>query len=228
MIVEQQKRLSLFAKFWAPGKVKTRLAATLGDQQAAKIYRVFVETITTRLAKVADVRTIWFTPTDAERAFRELVDSDWQLQEQASGSLGTRMQAMFAHELSSPTKSAVLLGTDSPNVPIEVVELAFDHLKRTKLVLGPTDDGGYYLIGARGAPPPVFDRMPLSTPQLWEATLTRLNELGWREGTDYAVLPPWYDVDIEPDLQRLVADLGQSNLRCDSPLGCLLSSLTTL
>lgn len=211
-----------------PGKVKTRLAATLGEQQAADIYHVFVQTLIQRLGQIASERTLWFTPLESRAAFRELAGSEWQLQAQATGDLGDRMQAIFAQQLADPSRSIVLLGTDSPNVPLETIEQAFDHLQRVKLVLGPTDDGGYYLIGARNAPPPVLYDMPYSSPKLWQATLNRLAELGWREGPDYVVLPPWYDVDTEADLHRLVADLGQSNLDLHSPLGRLLHLLPSL
>lgn len=202
------QHLCLFAKHWTPGEVKTRLAATIGETEAADIFREFVVTQLARLGHLGGERSLVFSPPSARDAFEQTAGENWRVQPQASGDLGDRMHSLFVEKLACDGDACVLLGCDSPNVPVEFVEQAFAALASVRLVLGPTDDGGYYLIGARGQVPPVFDKMPYSTPQLWAATMDRLACLGWREGTDYAVLPPWYDVDTASDLSRLQGELA--------------------
>lgn len=189
--------------------MKTRLAAVVGDHRAAELYHEFIATVIARVGKNADQKTLWFAPSECGAVFSELAGDDWQVHPQSEGDLGRRMQQMFESELSVQGCQCVLLGTDSPNLPTDYVERAFAALLSARLVLGPADDGGYYLIGACGEVPPVFDEMPFSTPRLWDATISRLAEMRWREGIDYVVLPPWYDIDTADDLARLRSDLEQ-------------------
>ncbi len=219
--------LTLFAKHWTPGKVKTRLAATVGDESAAGIYREFVATLLERLSTLGDRRAVYFSPEKHREEFANLAGESWQLRLQSDGGLGDRMARMFEAELAAPDARCVLLGTDSPNVPIPVVESAFDALHSVKLVLGPTGDGGYYLVGARDEVPPLFEEMPFSTPQLWQATIDRLRRLGWREGEDYALLPAWYDVDTVEDLHHLQRDLHALTATNDPALARLAKQLVT-
>ena len=113
------------------------------------------------------------------------------------------MEHYFSAALAAGGDRVVLLGSDSPNVPVAYVEQAFDALKRNDTVLGPTADGGYYLVGVRGRVPPIFAGVAWSTPQVWEQTATRLRAAN----CTFAELPVWYDVDDAADLRRLRDDL---------------------
>ncbi|MEM6328673.1 MAG: TIGR04282 family arsenosugar biosynthesis glycosyltransferase [Planctomycetota bacterium] len=196
-------QLGVFAKFWAPGSVKTRLAATLGEDAAAMLAKRFIETLIERLAERAERCVVGFSPANARTAFSSLCGACWSVEPQPPGDLGQRMQQYFADAFASGVERVVLLGADSPDVPLEIVGQAFDLLARRRLVLGPADDGGYYLIGASGGCPPVFDGMPWSSERLWAATTERLASLGWREGVDWQALPAWYDIDTHKDLVQL-------------------------
>lgn len=204
------QHLCLLAKHWTPGKVKTRLAASIGDCEAADCFREFVGTLLSRLAAVAEARSLVYWPLEEREAFAAIAGAGWRVEPQSAGGLGERMRALFDSKITSQNDCCVLLGCDSPNVPTEYIEQAFTSLKSARLVLGPTDDGGYYLIGARGEVPPVLDDMPYSTPELWAETIERLTGFGWAEGTDYVILPPWYDVDTAADLARLRRELAES------------------
>lgn len=206
------QHLCLLAKHWTPGKVKTRLAASIGDSEAANCFREFLRTLLSRLAAVAEARSLVYWPLDEHEAFAAIAGAGWRVEPQSAGGLGERMRAVFEAKLTSQHDCCVLLGGDSPNLPTQYVEQAFASLESARLVLGPTDDGGYYLIGARGEVPPVLDDMPYSTPELWAKTIERLAGLGWAEGTDYVVLPPWYDVDTAADLARLRRELAESEV----------------
>ncbi len=203
------KALGLFAKYWQPGKVKTRLASSLGPERAASIYREFVLSMLTRLSPIADERVLAFSPADRAGDFAEILPKGWRLEPQSDGDLGTRMKNFFAHRFAEGYEQVVLLGTDSPNVPVAHVVQAMTELKSHDAVLGPTEDGGYYLVGACRQVPPIFEGIPWSTSSVWQATTRALQE------ADYtlAVLPTWYDVDEAADHGRLVAELARSDDR---------------
>jgi len=210
----------LFAKYWQPGQVKTRLAASLGAEQAAEIYRQFVLTMLRRFSACCDCKLLVYAPPERGQEFKQSTPDGWQLEPQADGDLGRRMQQFFARRLEAGCQRVVLLGSDSPNVPLEYVEQAFQRLRQCDVVLGPTDDGGYWLIGVSSDVPALFSDIPWSTPQVWPATINALQAAG----VGYETLPAWYDVDRAEDLKRLIADLRADAGR-DQPLDGLLQTL---
>lgn len=201
-------RFAVFAKYWTPGKVKTRLADTIGDENAAAVYRRFVETILRRCADVGDSREVAFAPDTAEDGFESFLVAEhltggWQTHSQGEGDLGTRMRRFFDRSFSTGAKKVVLIGTDSPTLPKEIFSRAFDELERFEAVLGPTEDGGYYLVGARDTTPPIFADIAWSTSKVWQQTVRHLQE----HHVSYSTLPMWYDVDEIKDLRRLKSEL---------------------
>ena len=214
--------LGLFAKYWQPGEVKTRLGAAIGDRQAAAIYRQFVVALVGRLSDCRTEKWLAYTPYEHQREFQQIVSNDWILELQAEGDLGDRMRAFFANRLASGSERTVLLGSDSPQMPLESIEQAFEQLRRHQLVLGPSEDGGYWLIGVSGTLPSVFNDIPWGTPAVWEATVDRLRATN----TSYGMLPVCYDVDEQSDLERLIRDL-HDQAGCDRHLDRLRESLIT-
>ncbi len=197
--------LGLFAKYWEPGRVKTRLARSIGNEKAARIYEAFVAATVARLSAIHCTRVLSYWPDDARTrlAFESAEAQGWSLVPQTEGDLGERMAGYFIQQFSAGTDRVVLLGTDSPNVPLIEVQEAFEHLKTCDVVLGPTDDGGYYLVGAAKRVPPIFADIPWSTPGVLPKTIACLE----KEGFSYTTLDPWYDVDEIYDLHRLIEDL---------------------
>jgi rSAM/selenodomain-associated transferase 1 len=128
---------------------------------------------------------------------------------QAEGTLGDRMSAAFARAFSSGARSVVIFGSDSPTLPRSVPPLAFHHLQESDLVVGPTDDGGYYLIGCRRFDPRLFEGVEWSTPLTCSKTLANAANLGYRT----SLLERWFDLDSWSDVGRLLADF-----RCGAPL----------
>ncbi len=208
--IARARVVGVFAKYWTPGNVKTRLAATIGDERAATFHREAVVTTLARLIQINALHILAVTPREHVDSFRCDTMPDWQIEAQCDGDLGERMTDFFAQLLPQSPFGVVLMGSDSPDLPMSLVDDAFDRLQRVRLVLGPSDDGGYYLIGARGDVPPVLDDMPFGTPSLFEATLARLDGLGWKPGTDFDTLAPWYDIDDYDDLVRLKRQLAGS------------------
>lgn len=215
--------LGVFAKFWEPGKVKTRLAATVGEVNAARLHRLFLETILDRCRLAADRRVIVATPTERLTEFQAICPAEWDVRPQAEGNLGDRMRAFLEEEFQSDAGRVFILGCDSPNFPMKCLDEAFDLLHRYDVVLGPSDDGGYYAIGVRRqvwldetlSLDRIFRDVPWGTEDVLARTMSSLDSASLR----YALLPPWYDVDRPEDLARLIVDLsGRARCRALSTL----------
>jgi rSAM/selenodomain-associated transferase 1 len=197
--------LGVFAKHWAKGSVKTRLAAHLGDDAACELYREFVKCTIQRFSNIADRRVLAFWPPEARTAFQQFEAGGWELAAQTPGDLGARMRRFFDDAWKSGVQRAVLIGSDSPTLPVEYVEQAFALLEQYAVVLGPACDGGYYLVAAANHTPAIFDGIAWSTPEVWGQTIARLHA----SQTPFAILPEWYDVDEVAALRRLHQELSQ-------------------
>lgn len=202
--------LGVFAKYWAVGQVKTRLAAHLGGAAAARVQLAMLRTTLGRFAAAADSRCLAVWPPDRLAEFEVLAGDDWVIVTQAPGDLGLRMWRFFADRFREGASKVVLIGSDSPTLPLCHLEAAFDQLERNDVVLGPSDDGGYYLIGATNRlvnpadrPVGVFENMPWSTDAVLVRTVERLEQ----DRVPFALLPTWYDIDRREDLDRLRNEL---------------------
>jgi rSAM/selenodomain-associated transferase 1 len=197
--------IAIVAKAPRPGEVKTRLCPPLSVREAAELHRAF---LTDKIEQVrslpAATRAVVYTP-DEERGFFERVAPDFVLIAQTPGDLGARLAASFDYFFADGYEAAVLIDSDSPTLPREFLLRALDLLVSADVdvVLGPTADGGYYLIGLRAARPELFTDMPWSSSRLLAETASRARALGLRLGW----LPPWFDVDTAPDLERLASSL---------------------
>lgn len=202
-------QLGMFAKYWQPGAVKTRLAVSIGDNAAASLHRLFVQTLLRRLQNVASRNVLCFTPANSADSFGQLSLGTWILEPQSPGNLGTRMRHYFETALSAaePPRT-ILIGSDSPDLPVEYVAEAAEKLREFPVVVGPTTDGGYYLIGLSQLVPPIFDDIPWSTPHVWPQTVARLDAAQ----IPYHVLPQWYDVDDEEGLNALLCRINENGI----------------
>jgi len=133
-----------------------------------------------------------------------LAGERYELTAQPEGDLGGRMAAFFDSVFQQGASQAVLVGTDSPTLPLSYISRAFEQLEEVDLVLGPATDGGYYLIGLSGSIPSIFQNMNWSRPSVLADTMNRLRGSSWRLG----LLPPWYDVDTLDDWQMLRGHLS--------------------
>jgi hypothetical protein len=173
------------------------------------LYRRFLLTLLRRFDRIAQRRVLAYTPSDKRAEFALLHAEGWALEEQAVGDLGMRMHNYFSAAFRSGAERVVLIGSDSPTLPQDYVTGAFQLLRSFPVVLGPSDDGGYYLVGAAGGVPPIFAGVAWSTPRVWSQTQSLLRAAGYRWG----VLPAWYDVDDLPGLRTMERELaGQQPL----------------
>ncbi len=142
---------------------------------------------------------VCYTPSTAREEFVALTNA--HLTPQADGHLGARMRAAFDDVFARGFERVVLIGSDLPTLPPEHITLAMTALARAPIVLGPADDGGYYLIGLRELYPELFDEVSWGSRDVLAQTLTRAE----RAGVTVELISAWHDVDTSDDLQRVSA-----------------------
>ncbi len=212
------RALALLAKWPRPGAVKTRLAADTTPAWAAAVADAFLRDLSRRLAAVDARRVLAHAPDDTEaRAFFAAAAPAFALTPQADGDLGQRMAALVRDLYADGAAAVVLVGADSPTLPVAFVEQAFRALEGgADVVLGPATDGGYYLLGCARRVPPIFDGISWGGPRVLAETVARLEGVSGR----LALLPPWYDVDTLADwwaLQGHLAALRRAGSEVDLP-----------
>jgi rSAM/selenodomain-associated transferase 1 len=184
--------LLVVAKRPAPGQTKTRLTPPLTPEQAAELIR-----------RIPDARPILaYLPEGAEDYFRRLAP-DFDLLPQRGADLGARLDQALSHCLADGFQRAVIMDSDSPTLPAEHLAQAFAALETADVVLGPCEDGGYYLMGLKRPAPRLLREVRMSTPNVLRDTLA----LADAEQLTVAQLPVWYDVDTVAELERLRAEL---------------------
>ena len=190
--------LIIFARLPRPGEVKTRLGQTLGMEQAAEVYRQFSEhafTLANRLAG-HDVRVyLFFDPLAEESEMRAWVKHRFRFFKQEGSDLGCRMRSAFDRTFHDGAARTVIIGTDVPELDEGTIGEAFCVLKTRDLVLGPSSDGGYYLLGMNAPTKDVFEGIVWSGPTVFTATVARIKRLG----LSYNQLPELADIDTRED-----------------------------
>ena len=162
-----------------PGRVKTRLAAEVGVQKAAQIYRRLVDHQIKQLPPGWPVE-IHFTPGNAMAEISEWLGSEFNYFPQADGNLGLRLASAAEGAFGRGASSVMFLGGDCPGVDKALLRKAADSLLENDVVIGPAEDGGYYLLGLRKQDRLLFYRVDWGTGKVLEQTLDRIKDLGWR------------------------------------------------
>ena len=184
-------RLVLFVRFPDPGQCKTRLIPALGPQGAADIHRILAQRTHTTLRASGHALTIAYTGASAAQ-FARWLGPDADLVEQEEGDLSSRLLP-FAQQA-----PVIFFGADTPDLRAHHVDAAVRALDTHEVVIGPAEDGGYYLIGMRRALPQLLVDMPWSTDQVLPQTLGRLGRMGIAP----AMLDMLADCDRPGDLAR--------------------------
>jgi rSAM/selenodomain-associated transferase 1 len=195
----------VFAKAPRPGGVKTRLCPPLSAAAAARLYRCFVLDVLDRVRALDGITpAVAYAPRRGRRFFAA-VRPRMLLIPQAGADLGARMAGVFQRLFERGFEAVVLIGADSPTLPPAYLRRAILAVHRADLdgVIGPSEDGGYYLIGLRRPCPELFSGIAWSTGRVLAQTRARARRAGRR----FRVLPTWYDVDTARDLRRLATEL---------------------
>jgi uncharacterized protein len=191
-------RLLVFVKAPRPGAVKTRLAAVLGDDGAARLYRALAEEEIRRTAPRAGEydRSFFFTPEGARPEIEGWLAGE-TLEPQEGDDLGERMSRAFASAFTAGARRVAIIGSDVPACGRDHVIEALRSLDDHDVVLGPTHDGGYYLIALDRPRPALFPSIPWSTPSVLPATAERAGVLG----LSVRMLDPLRDIDTLADIK---------------------------
>ncbi len=186
------RAIGMLCKAPRPGFAKTRLAAVLGDARAAELAAAFLRD-SAALAASLGPATAFYAPDDARAEIAALIPPGMALASQPAGDLGVRIIAAFA-ALGTP---ALVMGTDSPDLPPALLHQAWDALATHDAAFIPAEDGGYCAVALRAPAPALFTAIPWSCPDTLHATLRA------GRGLRIHLTAPWHDVDEANDLARI-------------------------
>ena len=197
-----------FVKYPEEGQVKTRLSAGLNEAVAAELYRNFVLDLLSMLEKLDFQFHIYLSPENSREKFIEWLGDQYSYVPQQGDDLGQRMKNALSQAFDQGFSRAIVIGSDMPDLPGELIDDAFLSLKTHDAVLGPTFDGGYYLIGFNSGTflPEVFEEMEWSTDTVFANTISRLRNAGLR----IHELPERRDIDVLADLKYLYLESGNN------------------
>lgn len=198
-----QRVLIVVAKQPAAGQTKTRLCPPLDGATAAALYGCLLRDSLDLARRTTGARhVIGYAPAEAAGFFAALAP-DMGLYPQRGADLGERLAQLLDDAFAQGATQAIVMSSDSPSLPAAYLRQAFAALDSHDTVLGPTEDGGYYLLGLTRPQPRLLREVRMSTPSVARDTLALAAELGLRT----ALLPPWYDIDTSADLARLAREL---------------------
>jgi len=198
----EDRCLIMFVRFPGHGQVKSRLAKDLGTGVATNLYRCFVEDLLERFSKESCKLCLAFHPAEKEHEMRKMLGGKFSYIPQMGDDLGERMKLAFLRCFSEGAHSVVLIGSDIPDLPVRIVAEAFLALDKYGSVIGPSLDGGYYLIGFRQdtLDEGVFARLPWGAETVFQETMKILQV----PGAPVYVLPAWRDIDKYEDIAALI------------------------
>ena len=198
--------LLVMAKRPSPGRTKSRLTPPYSAGDAAALYECFLRDVLDLARSVPNVTPfIAYSPPDSEIYFQELAP-DLRRVPQIGDKLGDRLDYVLSHCLEAGFKTAAAINSDSPTLPVSYLEQAFRCLaeEQTDVVLGPCEDGGYYLIGWKEPQPALVREVEMSTRHVLQDTLA----LAALHNLQVSLTPTWYDIDNIEDLKRLAGELA--------------------
>jgi rSAM/selenodomain-associated transferase 1 len=194
------------AKEPQPNMVKTRLIPDFSPVIASKIYHGFLMDRIDQVSEIPEVDYyIAYTPNSAENYFNNFASRNFVLIPQKGIDLGERLSNISSELFNKGYEKIVIMDSDSPNLPTQLIISSLIHLNEVDIVLGPCEDGGYYLVGLGRHVPEIFMDIPWSTPSVTETTMRKAESAG----RSISLLKKWYDVDTKKDLIRLKNDLDR-------------------
>ena len=199
--------LIVVAKEPVPGLTKTRLCPPFTPEAAAEFYHCLMLDTLALMARLEGVdHTVAYAPSSAHVYFKSLVPNGFRLIPQEGANLGERLANALSYHLDLGYRRVVIMNSDGPTLPLACLAEAFSALEDADITLGPSRDGGYYLIGMKRLHVDLFQAISWSTEQVFAQTLVRCRRLGL---TVYQ-LPEWYDIDVGADLEWLDRDLARN------------------
>ena len=195
----QEALIAIFAKVPEPGSVKTRLIPSLGPERAAGLAEAFLEDTVTRMRRLEWAECI----IAATQPFQRGYFKPHEVWLQSEGDLGERLEKVLRLALKR-RKTVLAIGSDTPNLPLQFLHHARHALATAGAVLGPSLEGGFYLIGLKDCPVGMLEGIQWGHSTTLAATAAKLDQFGMKT----ALVNPWFDVDSPADLERLRRQLA--------------------
>ncbi|MCU1228189.1 MAG: uncharacterized protein JWO97_1073 [Acidobacteria bacterium] len=201
------QRLLVFARLPERGRVKTRLAAAIGDERALAVYEAMLADVLAAVGESSaetEIEVLWAPTENADGDSLRRAFGERSLAMQTGATLGDRMSMAFSERFFfHRTQKIVAIGVDEPRLTRELIDHAFALLDSCEWVVGPATDGGYYLIGCRSAAfdTSIFDGIAWGTADVLSATVAKIADAG----ATLATLPERSDIDVAEDLDRFIA-----------------------
>ncbi len=193
-------KLLLFLKEPVVGKVKTRLGAVLGMEKATEIYKKFILYLSKKNLNHNYEVHVYYSETQNPLWLKEVFSNRTHFHPQIGGNLGQRLSNAINSQFKTSNAKLVILGGDSPDLPLEYINNAFASFKTHDICIGPSHDGGYYLIGLGHPIPEIFENISWGENTVFKETLDiceKLNKPAY-------ILPKWWDVDTVEDYQTFL------------------------
>jgi uncharacterized protein len=198
--------LVIMAKAPKPGMVKTRLAERLPPSAVTALYCCLLDDTLALARSLNEVEVAIMCPASDVDDLSRLAGDSARVVAQTGEGLAAGLTSVFAHFAASGKRRIIAFNSDSPHLPASVLERAFEALTTCDMVVGPTHDGGYYLVGAKASYPGLFNGNGMGTSNALETLLERVRALG----LSIRLADPFYDIDVASDLIQLDAELRLS------------------
>jgi len=209
--------LVIMAKAPRPGAVKTRLAPSLSPAAVTAFYCCLLHDTLALARSLGDVEVAIMCPDTDVNELAQLAGGEASVVAQKGEGLAAGLASVFAHFAEDHPRRTIAFNSDSPHLPRAVLEDAFETLAAHDVVVGPTHDGGYYLVGAKASHPTLFAGDGIGTSSALERLLSRARALELSVG----FADPFYDIDVADDLTRLAAELRRAPARAPRTAGWL-------
>lgn len=217
--MSKERCLVMFAKYPEKGKVKSRLCRYWDEDMVVRLYRAFIDDLLERLSAGGYEFRIACHPRERMMDFRREFGDVFSYVPQAGKDLGEKMHNAFIKSFSQGFRAVVVIGSDSPDLPHGIINEAFQALEEGSAVIGPSCDGGYYLIGfsRESFTPAAFTGIAWGTDSVGKTTMDILK----KAGINVHVLPSWRDIDRPEDIDALINDSGKNGFAGSKTISCL-------
>ncbi len=203
----QNNALIIFAKYPQKGKVKTRLAKDIGEENAVEFYKECTNYLFEELDSLENTGIhLFFASDDNEASIKDWVNKRFNYHRQSGGTLGDKMLNAFEKVLGFNYTKCVIIGTDIPDINKQIINKAFNELDSSDVVLGPSDDGGYYLLGMKKVHPVLFGDIQWSTDTVFRDTVSKLKQTN----LSFSLLEELIDVDDVTSFSKWIEE-GKNN-----------------
>jgi hypothetical protein len=207
---KKEASIIIFARYPVEGKVKTRLAKTLGNRFAAYLYKRLAKQVIGSIRQVKNIYAyVFYSEKSENRLIKKWLGKKYFYAHQEGNDLGERMKNAFRKVFSHGAEKVIIVGTDIPDISKKIVQAAISGLDETDLVIGPSDDGGYYLLGMKKYYPGLFENIKYSTHTVFSETIVAAENLH----LSCSKLDVLHDFDTEADIIRWIESDSESKIK---------------